>query len=102
MCVGAGTGVGVREGASDEIPESVRGLVGLGSWGTVATRDDVGELTVEITLCRSRSTSSDIGGVVVVVAMPRPHPPSLLSSSSGVRSERKSCMRRSVVAGSLS
>lgn len=98
--MGVGLGVGVREGASDEIPESVRGLVGLGSCGTVATRDDVGKLTVDITLCCSRSTSSDVGGVVV--ATPRPHPSSLLSSSSGARSERKSCMRRSVVAGSLS
>jgi hypothetical protein len=52
VCVGVGPGVGVREGASEEIPESVRGLVGLGSWGTVA-RDDVGELTVDITLCCS-------------------------------------------------
>ena len=95
MCV-VGPGVGKGEGASEQIPESVRGL-GLGSWGTVAG-DDVGELTVEITLC-SQSTSSVVGGVVV--ATPKPHP-SLLSSSSGVMSERKSCMRRSVVAGSLS
>ena len=97
MCVRVGPGIGEGEGASEQMPESVRGL-GLGSWGTVA-RDDVGELTVEITLCCSQPTSSVVGGVVV--ATPRPHP-SLFSSSSGVRSERKSCMRRSVVAGSLS
>ena len=95
-----GLGIGEGEGASEQTPESVNGL-GLGSWGTVA-RDDVGELAVEITL-GSRSMSSVVGGVVVIVeeATPRPHP-SLLSSSSGVMSERKSCMRRSVVAGSLS
>ena len=94
-----GPGIGEGEGASEQIPESVSGL-GLGSWGTVA-RDDVGELAVEITL-GSRSTSSVVGGVVAVEEATLRLHPSLLSSSSGVTSERKSCMRKSIEAGSLS
>ena len=84
------------EGASEQAPESdwTRGS-GLGSWGTVA-REDVGVLAVETALI-SRSTSIEVGG-----AIEEDTPPSLFNSSSGVRSERNNCMRRSEVTGSLS
>ena len=69
---------------------------GLGNWGTVA-REDVGVLAVETTPM-SRSTSSEVG----CVGRGADTQLSLINSSSGVTSERNNCMRRSVVAGSLS
>ena len=87
---------GDGEGATELVPESnwTNGS-GLGSWGTVA-REDVGVLAVDTSLA-SRPTSNVVGGVVEADTEP-----SLSNSSSGVTSERNSCMRRSVVAGSLS
>ena len=86
---------GEGEGATELVPESnwTNGS-GLGSWGTVAS-EDVGVLAVDTSLV-SRLTSNEVGGVEADTE------PSLSNSSSGVTSERKSCMRRSVVAGSLS
>ena len=89
--------MGDGEGVMELAPESdwTNGS-GLGSWGTVAS-EDVGVLALDTSLA-SRLTSNEVGGVGVKVDTEL----SLSNSSSGVTSERNSCMRRSVVAGSLS